>query len=121
MGKGAGIGLAGAELRRKAQRQIRRVGVSGAEFLRSGMRRESLAYARKAYAGKSASEAQRIATSLAKPITVGVHHGGRIELIDGRHRMQAAKAAGATKILARVRVYGKRGGLLKTYTGKVPL
>jgi ParB-like chromosome segregation protein Spo0J len=85
------------------------------------MRTESLAYARKPYSGKSASEAQRIAAHLKEPVTVGVYVGGRVQLIDGRHRAQAAKAAGATKIRAKVIVYGPRGGIVRTYIGKVPL
>jgi hypothetical protein len=121
MGKGFGIGVTAAEVRRKAQRQIRRVGVSGAQFLRTGMRRESLAYARKPYAGKTPAEAQRIATTLTIPVLVGVHPGGRIELIDGRHRAQAAREAGARSIKARVRVYGRRGALRKEYVARVKL
>jgi hypothetical protein len=109
-------------LRKSSQASIRRVGgVSHAQFGREGMRRESLAYARKPYAGKSPKEATKIATTLVKPVVVGVHAGGRVELIDGRHRLQAAKEAGATHIAADVIVYGPRGGVVKKYRAKVKL
>jgi hypothetical protein len=47
------------------------------------------------------------------PVEVEVHADGSVHLENGRHRLAAARAAGAREILARVREYGPRGGLLR--------
>lgn len=112
MGKGAGKGSGGAGgALDAAVRAVNRLGVANAEYLREGMR--SLAAAAGAFAGASPTEATRIATGAAParntgrdlpPITVVVD-GGDVILRDGRHRMTAARAAGATKIRATVVTY----------------
>jgi|SRR5579885_2084179 len=82
-----------------------------AEF---GFRPDSLRHWRDVYAGKSPEEATYIATHLKEPIklalepTKGEWH---LFLIDGRHRLTAAREAGASHIVAVIHVYGPRGGL----------
>jgi hypothetical protein len=84
------------------------------------MRGPSLAYWQGVFEGKTAAEANQIASTM-KPVQVGVHDDGRVELIDGRHRAQAAREAGATKIAADIIVYGPRGGIVARFPGKVKL
>lgn len=49
------------------------------------------------------------------PIDIGLrgdlHSGKTIQLVDGRHRLEAAQAAGATQMRANITVYGPRGGI----------
>lgn len=100
----------------------------------------------KAYAGATAEEATEIATGRAPPRGADhAHNAGRplppvrvvvrtdvpagkppeVKISDGNHRAAAAKAAGASEILADVEVFGRgpRGGQkrLHKYTGPVPL
>jgi len=104
------------------RRIVSRTGLVNAAYLRSGMR--SMVEARAPYKGKTA-EAERIATSLRHPVRVHIEPGAkgkpRVILSDGRHRMQAARKAGATHIRATVVEYGPRGGRIRTWTGKVKL
>lgn len=85
-------------------------------------RESSLKSLRKAYAGKTAAQATKLATSgKMQPIRVDVHpRDNHVELRDGRHRMTIAKEAGATHIRAEVRVYGKNGGYV-TWHGNVKI
>jgi hypothetical protein len=87
-------------------------GVSGASHLKEAFRPGSQAYWKSVYEGKTAEQATRIATHLKEPIKIAVYTGkkGGLEIIDGRHRMRAAKEAGAKKIRVTVRVYGERTG-----------
>lgn len=92
-------------------------GVTNTSYLRTGMRPASLDYARGLYSGATAEEAQGLATSLKEPIRIHVEPGAEegsfdFHLNDGRHRLQAAREAGAMHIKARVVQYGPRGGKL---------
>jgi SPP1 gp7 family putative phage head morphogenesis protein len=90
-------------------------GVSDAQlaYLREGMR--DLTAITSAYAGATAAEVDLIATGQSRtktgqafePIVISVEPG-YMELTDGRHRMAAARAAGATRILARIKTPGGR-------------
>jgi len=90
-------------------------GVSDAqlEYLREGMR--DLTAITSAYAGATPVEVDLIATGQTRtktgqafdPIVISVEPG-YMELTDGRHRMAAARAAGATRILARIKTPGGR-------------
>jgi SPP1 gp7 family putative phage head morphogenesis protein len=77
-------------------------------FSRGGMRSESRDYARAQLAGASDVTAAALARD---PIVVAVYHDGRRELLDGRHRLEAATLAGARAIRVTVRTYGPRGAL----------
>jgi hypothetical protein len=77
-------------------------------YLRSGMRAESREYARAQLAGASDVTAAALARD---PIVVAVYADGTRALIDGRHRLEAAQAAGARAIRVTARTYGPRGGL----------
>ena len=77
-------------------------------YLRTGMRPESRDYARAQLAGASDVTAAALARD---PIVVAVYHDGRRELVDGRHRLEAATLAGARAIRVTVRTYGPRGAL----------
>ena len=97
-------------------------GISNAIYAREGMRDMTSSHA--LYAGKTASQSQKIATNLSRPVRVHIEtRKGKPHVIlnDGRHRMTAAKAADATHIKANVIVYGPRGGKIRTWTGKVKI
>lgn len=98
-------------------------GVVGSDYLRSGMR--DLTFARSHYQGMSARAADRHARNLSHPIRIHVavdRNGKRtVHLNDGRHRMTAAREAGAKSIRAHVVEYGPRGGRLRSWTGPVRL
>jgi hypothetical protein len=80
-------------------------------YLREGMR--ELTAISSAYAGATAAEVDLIATGQIRtktgqafePIVISAEPG-YLELTDGRHRMAAARAAGATRILARIKTPG---------------
>ncbi len=108
---------------------IRKTGVTGTRYLKDGMR--DMTAIRGAYAGADADLAEAIATGKAAPIgsrtgnplppiTVSVYPDGTT-LTDGRHRMLAAREAGAENIRANVRVYGPRGGVLSETEEVVPI
>ncbi len=84
-----------------------------------------LTYARSHYAGMTPAQAERAATSLSMPIRIHVEPGlgGKPHVIlnDGRHRMTAAREAGATHIRATVVTYGPRGGQRGSWTGTVKI
>lgn len=98
-------------------------GVVASDYLRTGMRDHSLQYARQAYAG--GGNPTVIASTLSEPIKLHVQyegrHGVRVLLNDGRHRMTAAKEAGATHIKAIIREFGPRGGERRRWVGVVKL
>lgn len=77
-------------------------------YLRTGMRPESRDYARAQLAGASDVTAAALALD---PIIVAVYFDGRRELLDGRHRLEAATLAGARAIRVTTRTYGPRGAL----------
>jgi len=105
------------------RRIVSRLGLANAAYLRSGMR--DLTAARAHYRGASAAQAERLATSLRHPIRVHIEPGAngkpRVILNDGRHRMTAAREAGATHIRATVVQYGPRGGRVRAWTGLVKI
>jgi len=80
-------------------------------YLREGMR--DMTAISSAYAGATAAEVDLIATGQIptktgqafEPIVISAEPG-YLELTDGRHRMAAARAAGATRILARIKTPG---------------
>jgi SPP1 gp7 family putative phage head morphogenesis protein len=82
-------------------------------YLREGMR--DLTAITSAYAGATETEVDLIATGQSRtktgqafePIVISAEPG-YMELTDGRHRMAAARAAGAKRILARIRIPGGR-------------
>jgi SPP1 gp7 family putative phage head morphogenesis protein len=82
-------------------------------YLREGMR--DITEISNAYAGATAAEVDLIATGQSRtktgqafePIVISAEPG-YLELTDGRHRMAAARAAGATRILARIKTPGGR-------------
>jgi hypothetical protein len=82
-------------------------GVDGAARLNKGMR--DMTKPMSAYKdAKTPQEATKIATSLEHPIELAIDNGTTV-LRDGRHRLEAAKRAGATEIKARVRVFRPDG------------
>jgi hypothetical protein len=84
------------------------------------MRGESLAYWRSRFAGKPPAEVRELAEHGMPPVrvTIFVEHGRRrLTLEDGRHRLEAARAAGATRVRAEVRIVGERGGSSTRWTG----
>lgn len=107
-------------------RELNSIGLENSQYLRTGMRDESLTKVRGAFAGKSAVEAQDIALGKApsatgermKPVDVSVFpdegNGPIFNLADGRHRMAVARDAGATHINARIRYYDADGNVLRT-------
>lgn len=92
----------------QARAMVDEIGVFNADYMREGMR--SLDAARSHYLGKTAAEAERLATSPKFPpinIDIEIDKAGQrqIFLKDGRHRMTAAREAGAQNIRAQVRVF----------------
>lgn len=80
-------------------------GVEHAGRLNMGMRKGSLDAEIAKYKGKNANE---VAQNLEHPIDLSLDNGA-LMLRDGRHRLEAAKRAGATHIKARVRKYNSEG------------
>jgi phage-related protein (TIGR01555 family) len=136
---GAGVKLSGS--RKDTESHINSLGLANAKSPSEGMSETKLAAARDAFKGLSPDEATAVATgerdvaelnpfegqnkegaSAAQhgklpPIRVQVEHTGKVSIIDGRHRMQAATEAGARQIKAVVTQLGARGGS-KEFTGK---
>jgi hypothetical protein len=91
-----------------ALEQVKKAGgVDSAARLNKGMRSMEKPMAPYKDA-KTPQEATKIATSLEHPIELAVDNGQTM-LRDGRHRLEAAKRAGATEIKARVRVFRPDG------------
>lgn len=128
MAKGGGVKAGGAG---GLGAIVSRLGLANANYLRSGMR--DLTQHRGAYEGATPAEVKRIAASAApaknsgkafEPVRVSVEtdRGERkVILRDGRHRMTAAREAGATHVLADVTQYGPRGGVVARWRGKVKI
>jgi hypothetical protein len=88
------------------------------------MRSESLSYWRKRFAGKTAAQVRALAEREMPPIRIALYReGGRTRAVleDGRHRMQAAREAGATKIRVTARIVGERGASSSKWTGVVKI
>ena len=115
MSKGSGQGSGGgaAKALDSAVSRVNSVGVVNGDYLREGMR--SAGQSAGAYAGATPAQATAIATGKVAatnsgqrlpPITVVVDQGDVI-VKDGRHRLAAAAAAGATAIRANVVTYSR--------------
>lgn len=111
---------------RDAIAKVHEVGADGAEYLREGMRPATESHG--AFKGVSPADATAIATGAKPapntgkeipPITL-VHDSGDLHLRDGRHRLAAAKAAGATHIRAKVLAYASDGSKVE-HVANVPI
>lgn len=122
MSKGAGH-IGSRAVRAMVVGLLSRVGgVSGAQALKSGMRGESTAFWRARFAGKSPEDVRKLAEADMPPVHVTIFREiGRnlVVLEDGRHRLQAAREAGATRIRIKARIVGERGAASQTWTGVV--
>jgi hypothetical protein len=118
------------------QNQINAIGVANIEMPRGGMKPASLESVRGAFAGLDANEATQVALGtrdVAKPgasgakrllpVEITVYDGeeDRPKFQDGRHRLQAAREAGATQIAARVQRMTEEGDLLPLYEGPLSI
>jgi hypothetical protein len=109
---------------RDALQVTRGIAEADLKFLRSGYRPKL-----QIYGGVPRQSVDAVATGRLNPpgsrqplppITIGAYPG-EFHLIDGRHRLEAAQNAGATRILAKIRVYGPRGGLKWEGVRDIPL
>jgi hypothetical protein len=102
-------------------------GVENSNYLRGGMR--DLTEHRRAYEGLTPEQAEHVATGLAptnrgkpfEPIQVHIDPEAGAVLQDGRHRMVAAKEAGAQNILATVKHYDDAGKVIRETTGPISI
>lgn len=127
MGKGSGTGGAsagggggGAAGGGGLAAAVNSIGLVNSNYLRSGMR--DLTFARSIYSGMTPRQADAHARKLAYPVKISIYPDrGRqtVSLNDGRHRMTAAREAGAKYIRATITQYGPRGGVKATWTGPV--
>lgn len=110
--------------------RIRSEGLESGQYLRDGMR--DLEPFRGAYAGADAAEAELIATGKAaarntgkrfEPVTVSVFDDGtgQFHLTDGRHRLTAAREAGAQNVAARVQRFDSAGKLVSETDEILPI
>lgn len=97
---------------------LNKEGLINSRYLRTGMRDESRAYARSAYAGVPDAKAValgKVPSAHGKPIEpvrVELYPGEAPALGDGRHRMFAAQEAGADSIMAKIVKYDDAGNVL---------
>jgi hypothetical protein len=107
--------------------QVQALGVENSNYLRGGMR--DLVEHRKAYAGMTPEQAEAVATGASptnrgkpfEPIRIDVDPEAGPVLQDGRHRVAAAKEAGAENILAEVKVFDDAGNVTREWTGPVSI
>lgn len=108
--------------------QVDRMGVENTKYLRNGMR--DLTVHRGAYEGVTAEEAKRIALGEVptqnahrpfKPIEIATEPDGSVILQDGRHRLVAAREAGADKVMAKIRRMDGDGNVLEEVTAPVSI
>lgn len=96
-------------------------GLINSRYLRNGMR--DMSAIREAYAGATQDEARAIALGERPPmgsvtgrplgpVRVELYPGEKASLGDGRHRMIAAKEAGADRVMARIVKYDDKGNVL---------
>ncbi len=116
MSKGAGA-IGSGSVRGIVVRGIGQIGGLHNAIDHSGMRAESLAHWRSRFAGLSPSDVQALARSMA-PIRVAVY-GNKVTVEDGRHRLTAAREAGAAKVAVEARVVGLHGASSATWRGTV--
>lgn len=86
------------------------IGVANSDYIQDGMR--DMRVFRESYAGKTPEQATRYAENLSEPIKISVEPGEgapHVTLTDGRHRMTAAKEAGASRIRAQIRTFDAEG------------
>jgi SPP1 gp7 family putative phage head morphogenesis protein len=123
-------------------------GVANARFDTNSLRAKSIDQARDAFEYATPEEATQIALGEApvvtsiqpppgaspervekfrkkfeflQPVTVEIRPGGIVELADGRHRVIAASEAGATDIMAKVRVLDAEGNTISEELGPIAL
>lgn len=109
-----------AGLRQQIDDELNELGLTNFKYLRSGMRDESLAYARGAFEGASPAEARAIAMGeraapdgrAFEPVRVDIYPDAPPVLNDGRHRLAAASEAGSDRMMAKVTRYDADGNVL---------
>lgn len=109
-----------AGLREQADDTLNAVGLENFKFLRTGMRDDSLAYAKSAFEGASPAEARAIAMGervapdgrAFEPVRVDIYPDTGPVLNDGRHRLAAATEAGSDRMLAKVTRYDGEGNVV---------
>jgi hypothetical protein len=85
-------------------------GARGLAVPQSGLRPESFAWLR---AGG--------APARSLPVMVAFFPDGTRHIVDGRHRITLAREAQQTEISGRLVLYGPRGGIRWSYTGRFPI
>jgi len=120
---------------------VNELGIENAEFNRDPASMRDLTLHRGAYAGATPEEVQQIARGEIptknsggvwpdgspmegkpfEPVSVNVESDGQIHLNDGRHRLQAAKEAGAKEIVAKVRRYDAEGNMVSEQVSPVSI
>jgi hypothetical protein len=100
---------------------VNKRGIENTEFNRDPASMRDMRVHRGAYEGATPEEVQQIARGEIPtknssrpfdPVSVNIEADGQIHLNDGRHRLQAAKEAGADEILAKVRRYDSEGNIV---------
>jgi len=112
----------------KQPRDALESGVENFEYSREGMR--DMRVHSSAYDGATPEEVQQIAlgerktmnsSQRFKPVRVEVSPGAPPSLTDGRHRLLAAKQAGASEILAEVRTFDEAGNEVSKELRPLPI
>jgi hypothetical protein len=108
--------------------QVNHLGLENTEYLREGMR--DLRVHRGAYEGATPEEVQKIALGETptknssrpfEPVTVSAEPDGSFILQDGRHRLTAAREAGADKVMAKIRRTDAEGNIVEEVTAPVSI
>lgn len=107
--------------------QLQALGVENTNYLREGMR--DMPELRKAYDGATPEIAEAVATGATptnrgkpiEPVKVNIEPDGSLHLADGRHRLAAAKEAGAQNVLAEIKVRNEAGDVVREWTGPVSI
>ena len=87
-----------------------KLGARGLEVPQQGLRPESFAYL---------SAGGKPLPSL--PVTIVFWSDGKRSIQDGRHRITMARERGEQSIPGKMKAYGPRGGVVWSFTGKVPI
>jgi hypothetical protein len=53
------------------------------------------------------------------PVTLAIYPGGKLAIVDGRHRITIARELGHTHVPGKIVAYGPRLGVLWRYTGAI--
>lgn len=97
------------------------LGLANSRYLKNGLSEQKSARLSGAYEGASKSEARAIARGeraamdtgeMLPPVNVTEFEDGTIALQDGRHRLQAAREAGANEVLAKVSRMDAEGNII---------